>query len=184
MAARSPGRTLAAGLSATSVNPVSRARPQRVASSSVALPRPNNVPNMDRRRNQPEPLEAVGDSLLLGENVVIERTERELRPVDRSALRRKIDAARLRENGRDLIAMLVSPSRRRRDGVIGRGDDVRMLGGEVAVDQKEGVLRADVAVERQRARVLLQSAIAKNGSQIDQASTAPRTKAAASGGAR
>jgi hypothetical protein len=42
-------------------------------------------------------LEAVGDSLLLGENVAVERPESELRPIDGSLLRRKIDAARLRE---------------------------------------------------------------------------------------
>ena len=137
IAAKSRGQTLAAGLSAMSVNLISRVRPQRAAASGVALPRPNNVPDPDRRRNQPEPLEAVGDSLLLGENVVIERPERELRPIDGSLLRREINAARLRENGRNLIAVLVSPCRRRRDGAIDRGDHVRMLGGEVAIDQKE-----------------------------------------------
>ena len=75
--------------------------------------------------------------LLLGENVVIERPECELRSIDRSLLRRKINAARFGENGRDLIAVLVSPCRRRRDGAIDRGDHVRMLGGEVAIDKKE-----------------------------------------------
>ena len=82
-------------------------------------------------------MEAVGDTLLLGENVVIERPERELRPIDGSLLRREINAARLRENGRYLIAVLVCPCRRRRDGAIDCGDHVRMLGGEVAIDQKE-----------------------------------------------
>ena len=82
-------------------------------------------------------MEAVGDTLLLGKDVVIERPECELRPVDGSALRREIDAARLRENGRNLIAMLVSPFRRRRDGAVDRGDHVRMLRGEVAIDQEE-----------------------------------------------
>ena len=69
--AKSPGQTLAAGLSAMSVNPVSRSPPQRAAALGVALPRPDNVPDSDRRRNQPEPLEAVGDGLLLGEDVAI-----------------------------------------------------------------------------------------------------------------
>jgi hypothetical protein len=104
------------------------------AASGVALPRPNNVPNEDRRRNQPESLEAVGDSLLLGENIVIERPERELRPIDGPLLRREFNAAGLGENGRDLIAMLVGPCRRRRDGAIDRGDHIRMSGGEVAID--------------------------------------------------
>src|SRR5882757_4931826 len=135
--ANSRGQTLTAGLSAMSVNRISRAGPQRAAASGVALPRPNNVPDSDRRRNQPEPLETVGDTLLLGKDVVIERPECELRPVDGSALRREINTARLRENGRNLIAMLVSPFRRRRDGAVDRGDHVRMLGGEVAIDQKE-----------------------------------------------
>src|ERR1700733_13387814 len=71
--AKNRGQTLTAGLSAMSVNCISRARPQRTAASGVALPRPNNVPDSDRRRNQPEPLEAVGDTLLLGKDVVIER---------------------------------------------------------------------------------------------------------------
>jgi len=48
-------------------------------------------------------LEAVGDTLLLREDVAIERPERELRPVGGSLLRREINAARLRENGGDLI---------------------------------------------------------------------------------
>src|ERR1700759_5244883 len=64
IAANSPGQTLAASLSAMSVNAISRARPQRIAALGVALPDPDNVPDMDRRRNQPEPLEAVGDTLL------------------------------------------------------------------------------------------------------------------------
>ena len=51
IAAKSRGQTLAAGLSAMSVNPVSRAPPQRAAALGVALPRPNNVPDPDRRRN-------------------------------------------------------------------------------------------------------------------------------------
>src|SRR5882762_1865952 len=78
-AAKSRGQTLTAGLSAMSVNSISPARRQRAPSSSVALPRPDNVPDPDRRRNQPDPLEAVGDTLLLGENVVIERPECEFR---------------------------------------------------------------------------------------------------------
>jgi hypothetical protein len=135
-AAKNRGQTLATGLSAMSVNPVSRARPRRAAGLSVGLPRPNDVPDTDRRRNQPEPLEAVRDSLLLGENVIIERPERKLRPVDGPLLRREVNAARLGENGRNLIAMFVCPFRGRRDGAIDRGD-VRMLGGEVAIDQKE-----------------------------------------------
>jgi hypothetical protein len=94
-AAKSPGQTLAAGLSAMSVKSVSRARPQRDAALGVVLPRPNNFPDPDPRRNQPKPLEAVGDRLLLGENVLIERAERELCPVDGSALRRDVNAARL-----------------------------------------------------------------------------------------
>jgi hypothetical protein len=113
--------------SAMSVNPVSWARPQRAASSSVALP--NNVTNTDRRRNQPEPWEAVGE--LLSEDIAIERPERELRSIDGSLLRREINAARPQENGRDLIPVLVRPCRRR------RGDYVRMLGDELAIDQKE-----------------------------------------------
>src|ERR1700679_79138 len=60
MAAKSRGRTLAA----MSVNCISRARPQHAAALGVALPRPNDVPDTDRRRNQPEPLEAIGDGLL------------------------------------------------------------------------------------------------------------------------
>src|ERR1700722_156987 len=136
-AAKSPGETLAAGLSAVSVNPISRAPPQRAAALGVALPRPNNIPDPYRRRNQPEPLEAVSDSLLLGEDIAIERPKCELGPIDGSALRREINAARPRENGGNLIAVLVSPCRRRRDGAIDRGDHVGVLGGEVAIDQKE-----------------------------------------------
>src|ERR1700722_1823247 len=137
LAANSLGQTLTAGLSAISVNLIPRARPRRAAALGVALPRLDNVPDPDRRRNQPEPLEAVGDGLLLGEDVAIERSERELRSIDGSLLRSQINAARLRENGGNLIAVLVSPCRRRRDGAIDRGDYVRMLGGEVAIDQKE-----------------------------------------------
>src|ERR1700722_2890629 len=73
IAAKSPCQTLAAGLSAMSVNPVSRAPPQRAAALGVALPRPNNLPDPYRRGNYPEPLDAVGDSLLLGEDIAIER---------------------------------------------------------------------------------------------------------------
>ena len=93
--------------------------------------------NADWRRNQPKPLEAVGGGLLLSQNVVIERPERELCPINGPLLRREINAARLRENGGNLIAVLVSPGRGRRDGAINRRDYVRMLGGEVAIDQKE-----------------------------------------------
>src|SRR6202034_456978 len=73
MAARSRGPTLATGLSAISVNPISRARRRHAAALDVALPRPNNVPHTDRRRNQTEFLETVRDLLLLGKDVVIER---------------------------------------------------------------------------------------------------------------
>ena len=82
-------------------------------------------------------METVRDRLLVGEDVVIERPERELCPIDGSLFRREINAARLRENGRNLIAMLVSPCRCRQDcGIDGR-NAVRMFGREVAVDQKE-----------------------------------------------
>ena len=111
---------------------------------------------MDRRRNQPEPLEAVRDGLLLGEDVVVERPECEFRSLNGSLLRSKINAARFREDGRDLIAVLVSPCRRRGDRATDRGDDVRMLSGEVAVDQKERVLRAGFSIERQGVRLLLE----------------------------
>ena len=136
-AAKSPGQTLAAGLSAMSVNPISRAPPQRAAALGVALPRPNNIPDPYRRRNQPEPLEAVSDSLLLGEDVAIERPERELRSIDGSLLRGKINSACLGENGGDLIAVLVSPCRCRQDCGINGRNSVCMFGCEVAVDQKE-----------------------------------------------
>ena len=82
-------------------------------------------------------MEAVSDSLLLGEDIAIERPKCELRSIDGSLLRREINAARVRENGGNLIAVLVSPCRRRRDGAIDRGDHVGVLGGEVAIDQKE-----------------------------------------------
>src|SRR3984957_15554473 len=137
IAAKSRGPTLAIGLSAMSVNPLSWARTRLPAALGVALPRPNNVPDAERRRNQSQPLEPVGDSLLLGEDVVIERPKGELRPIDRSLLRREINAACLGEDGCDLIAVLVSPCRCRQDcGIDGR-NSVCVFGCEVAVDQKE-----------------------------------------------
>jgi hypothetical protein len=81
MAARSRGPTLATGLCAISVNP-------------VALPRPNNVPDADRRRNQTERLKTIRDGLLLVEYVVIERPKRELRSINGSLLRSEINATR------------------------------------------------------------------------------------------
>jgi hypothetical protein len=59
-----------------------------------------------------------------------------------------------------------------------------MLTGEVAVDQKERVLRADVSVERQGACLPLQLGDVEERVRIDEASTAPRAKAAAASGAR
>jgi hypothetical protein len=94
VAARSRGPMLTTGLCAISVNPISRARRRRAAALGVALPRPNNVLDADRRRNQTEFLEAVRDRLLLGEDVVIERPECEFRSINRSLLRSKINAAR------------------------------------------------------------------------------------------
>src|SRR3984885_1183188 len=123
MAAKSRGPTPAAGLCAILVNRTPRARWRPGAVLGVALPGPDNVADADRRRNQPEPLETVGDTLLLSEDIAIERPECELRPVGGSLLGSKINAARLRENGRNLIAVLVSPDRRRRDRAIDRGDD-------------------------------------------------------------
>jgi hypothetical protein len=96
------------------------------------------------------------ESLLLGEHVVGERPEGELRPINGSLLRSEINAARLGEDGRDLIAAPVGPCRRLRDSAIDGRDDVRMLGGESAADQKERVLRAHFSVERQGARLLLE----------------------------
>src|ERR1700722_6810493 len=93
MAARSRGPTLATGLCAISVNPASHARWDRAAASGVALPRPNNVPDADRRGNQTERLETIRDGLLLVEDVVIKRPKRELRSINGSLLRSKIDAA-------------------------------------------------------------------------------------------
>ena len=87
MAAKSRGPTLAAGLCAISVNPISRARRRHAAALDAALPRPNNVPHTDRRRNQTEFLETVRDRLLLGKDVVIERPKRELRSINGSLLR-------------------------------------------------------------------------------------------------
>src|ERR1700733_2543762 len=156
VAARSRGPMLTTGLCAISVNPISRARRRRAAALGVALPRPNNVLDADRRRNQTELLEAVRDRLLLGEDVVIERPECEFRSINRSLLRSKINAARFGKDGRDLIAVLVSPSGRRRDGAIDRGDYLRVLAGEAAVNKKERVLRGNFSIEGQGARFLLQ----------------------------
>src|ERR1700722_11316825 len=111
MAARSRGPTLATGLSAISVNPISRARRRHAAALDVALPRPNNVPHTDRRRNQTEFLETARDLLLLGKDVVIERPKRELRSINGSLLRSEINAARLGEDGSDLTAVPVGPCR-------------------------------------------------------------------------
>jgi hypothetical protein len=94
MAARSRGQTLATGLCAISVNPISRSRWRRAPALGVALPRPNNVPDADRRGNQTERLETVRDGLLLVEDVVIERPECELRSINGSLLRSKINAVR------------------------------------------------------------------------------------------
>ena len=94
IAAKSRGLTLATGLCAISVNPISRARWRRAAASGVALPRPNNVLDTDRRRNQTEFPETIRDRLLLGEDVFIERPKRELRSINGSLLRSRINAAR------------------------------------------------------------------------------------------
>jgi hypothetical protein len=94
MAAKSRGPTLATGLCAISVNPISHARWRRAGPLGVALPPPNNVPDADRRGNQTERLETIRDRLLLVEDVVIERPECELRSINGSLLRSKINAAR------------------------------------------------------------------------------------------
>src|SRR5580658_3024107 len=65
IAAKSCGPTLTTGPSAISVNPISLARWRHAAALGVALPRPNNVPDADRRGNQAEFLETVRDGLLL-----------------------------------------------------------------------------------------------------------------------
>src|SRR5580700_6374027 len=72
IAARSRGPTLTTGFCAISVNPISRARWRRAAALGVALPRPDNLPDTDWRRNQTEFMETVRDRLLLRKDVVIE----------------------------------------------------------------------------------------------------------------
>src|SRR5580658_4482953 len=90
IAAKTRGPTPATALSAISVNPISRARWPRAAPLGVALPWPDNVPDADRRRDQAEFLETVRDRLLLGEDVIVEWPERELRSINGSLLRSEI----------------------------------------------------------------------------------------------
>jgi Hydrogenase/urease nickel incorporation, metallochaperone, hypA len=86
-------------------------------------------------------LEAVRDRLLLSEYTVAERPERELRPFNGSALRRKINAASLGEDGRDLIAVLVGPCRRGRDGAT---QGTAAEGASLEVHEIEGLARCEV----------------------------------------
>ena len=79
--------------------------------------RPDRVANDDRLWDQAELVEAVGDGLLGGDDVVGDRADLERRALGRDGLDVERNAGYRGERLRDLVAMRFRPARRFRQAV-------------------------------------------------------------------